>query len=581
MRPLLGGILVNESGDRMNGILRAMANLNRRNVIRMGAGGLGAAVLGARTGMPAAGADSAAAPERVFPVSAYLTNRSISVESAISAAVADAGTVPCGIVDFGGVDYVTEQTVGVSEPGVTLRNGGIRVDGPYPALVVNAADVTVRDMTFSRAQTSRVLDSGWRVSCVAVNGERFASYNCDYLGSYGPCVYLTNGSCNGTAIRGGKMTGTAARQNASGVYAAGGTRGNSNITVEGVHIFNVTDGILLFNTGESRVANNLVQKLRKLPTVALTGWTNVSRNVWRQRTSPGTPGVDGVSTDREDGATRALVVNGERWGQVANSEVPREGSAGLSGGYVYINLGGGDPNAASISSDIVSGYAIVIYAVSTDTTHFCGRNVIVDNTIEDCDGFGIYLQVGGNADAVENQIVGNTLRDSCRAGVQMSSLPFAAIGITGGANTLISGNYINGVGSPDRPVPGIRVDFPEANSGTPSGRIIGATVSNSYGEGFEIRSSNWSLLDCRAEKNQKGGFRIFSDEADNNVTSVTLTNCSAEGNGSAGFIVDGSQVGRGVVSAEIIGGFAVGNGGKGVSLKAATATVKNLVEIPR
>lgn len=550
--------------------MAAMQNLSRRDAFKLGAGAATSVLLGATTASPTASADST---HSVF-VSAYFVDDSITSDAAICAAIADAAKSPNGIVDFGGVRYSTLETVTISDAGVTLQNGGITQTGPFPALVISAADVTVRDMTFARSQAAKDPNMGF---CVAVNGERFHSYNCDYLRSHGPCIYLTNGSCDGAVISGGSITGTAARQNAAAVYAAGGENGNRNITVSGVHIYEVTDGILLFNTSDSLVENNVVETLRKLPTVTLAGWTEISGGVWRQRTATGTPGIDGADTDREDGATRAITVNGSQYGEITTTDSPSPNCASISGGYVYINLNGIDPNTATITSDIVSGYAYIIYTtIAESDAKLCGRNQIKNNTAIDCDGFGIYLQLGGNADAVGNQIEGNTLVNVCLAGVQMASLPFAGIGITGGSETLLLGNYIHGVGTSKKAVPGVRIDFPVPNVGTPQGRVAGTSVSASYGVGFDIRSSNWSLEDCEARDNRNGGFLVFTNQLDAVVQNVRFTDCTAVDNGSAGFTIDGSSVaGIGFVSATITGGLANRNAGQGVQLigAAANATV--------
>ena len=561
-----------------------MPHLSRRTAIRLAVGVAGAAAFGAAGTSPAADADSPSGGGSIL-VSDFFIDQSTTSDAAIAAALVAASTSPLGIVDFGGVSYMTLDTVRCTHAGLTLQNGGITAAGQFPALVIEADDVTCRGMQFSRSQSSGISDSGYQRSCVSVSGKRFRSHDCSYLATNLACVYLNHAACDGALITGGEMTGCAAVHDGSGVYAQAGLIGNRNITIKSVYIHDMVQAILLFDTGDSLIENNRVERMRKLATVPLTGWTQVGNNVWRQRSAAGTSGVDGVSTDREDGPTNAISVDGKNLGEVLSGTMtPTANGASSEGGYVYIDLGGADPNSATILSDIVSGYAYAIYAASLDAG-LVSRNKICYNSAIDCDGFGIYLQLRGNANAIGNHVLGNSLSNVCLAGVQHASLPYAGIGITGGSDTLLSGNYLNGVGAFGENVPGIRVDFPVSYAGTPSGNIIGTTVTKSFGPGFDIRASNWSLQDCRAGYNRGSGFLVAASQDSAIVANVTLTDCHAHGNGRDGFSIDGSTSAPGVgsVSATIIGGSATANVGRGVSVvgDAASGSVTGLSETSR
>lgn len=483
-------------------------------------------------------------------------------EDAIEAAVAEASGKPGGVVDFEGLHYVTTATVSVSADAVTLANGGIVPTGQFPALSVSGEGVTVRDMTFSRSQSAGVADSLEQRSCVTVSGEKFRSYDCSYLAANQACVYLSHGVCDGAVIRGGSMTGTSARQNACGVYAASGSVGNNDITVQNVFIHDTTEGILLFDTGSSLIQGNRVEHLRKLPDVTLTGWALVSGNIWRQRTASGSnPGVDGVSTDREDGNTRTITVDGVSFGDISPyGSSPGTNQAGISGGYVYINLGGTDPNTKTIVSGILSGYAYAIYVTGTTGVNepLMRYNRFVDNHATDCDGFGIYFQFANYVGSFGNHAVNNTLKNVCLEGVQLLSLPFAGIGVVGGADTLIMGNTIDGVGAPGKTAPGIDV-MPGISGNVPSGKIVGTTVRNGSSHGFQIRASGWTLTSCHAHGNAASGFRVWSNTASAVVRNVTLNGCHASYNGTAGFFLDGTSAAISYISASIIGGSAYNN----------------------
>lgn len=561
-----------------------MPHLSRRTAIRLGVGVAGAAAIGAAGPSPAADADSPSGFGFIL-VSDFFIDQSTTSDAAIAAALGAASTSPPGTVDFGGVSYVTLDTVRITHSGLTLQNGGITAAGQFPALVIEADDVTCRGMQFARSQSSGIADSGFQRSCISVSGKRFRSNDCRYLATNLACVYLRHAACDGALISGGEMTGCAAVHDGSGVYAQAGLIGNRNITINSVYIHDMVQAILLFDTGDSLIENNRVERMRKLATVPLTGWTRVGNNVWRQRSAEGTSGMDGVSTDREDGPTNTISVDGKNLGEVLSGTMtPSANGASSAGGYVYIDLGGADPNSATILSDIVSGYAYAIYAASLDAG-LVSRNRVSYNSVVDCDGFGIYLQLRGSANAIGNHVIGNSLSNVCRAGVQHASLPYAGIGITGGSDTLLSGNNINGVGAFGESVPGIRVDFPVSYAGIPSGNIIGTTVTQSFGPGFDIRASNWSLQDCRAQYNRGSGFLVAASQDSAIVANVTLTDCHAHGNGRDGFSIDGSTSAPriGSVSASIIGGSAADNAGRGVSVvgEAASGTVTGLSETSR
>jgi hypothetical protein len=520
---------------------------------------------------PAAANDMADAVNSVVAVtvSRFLPGAA-SNQAAIATAITEAGVN--GVVDFEGVSYVTTGTVTVSTAGVTLQNGGIRPTGQFTAMIVSAADVTVRNMTFSRSQSAGFTDSFTDRCNVVVNGERFTSIDSDYLGSAAAQVYFSPATCNGSVIRGGRMTGAPAYQGSAGVWAAPDATGHQNLTIDGVHIYDMNYGVLLFNTGNSLVTNCRVESLRKISTIALTGWTLVSGTTYRQRTASGTtPGTDGYSTDRVEGNTNIVYNNGVYLGEaVQGSTTPGSGSASVSGGYVYINLGGTDPNTRTITGSIVSGYAYMIY-LSDASAQIVSGNRFSDNYAEDCDGLGIYFQLGVSGGAYGNHATGNVLKDVCLTGVQHQSLPFAGIGVTGGTDTLLANNTLDGVGSAGNPCPGIAVF--QGNSNTdPSARISGCTVRGSFGVGYYLRCSNAIVSGCRADDNASYGFHVYETDTGAVIDGVTLSGCVAQNNAAQGFYVDGTTSTISNISVNIIGGAAIGNSNRGIHITGSGST---------
>ena len=108
-------------------------------------------------------------------------------------------------------------------------------------------------------------------------------------------------------------------------------------------------------------------------------------------------------------------------------------------------------------------------------------------------------------------------------------------------------------------------------------------MTKSFGPGFDIRASNWSLQDCRAQDNRGSGFLVAASQDSAIVANVTLTDCHAHGNGRDGFSIDGSALGVGSVAASIVGGSATANAGRGVSVvgDAASGSVTGLSETSR
>jgi len=508
-----------------------------------------------------------------FYVASYVAAEG-SAAAGIAAAIVAAGAVPAGVVDFGGVSYVTAATVTVGVAGVTLQNGGIVPTGAFTALTVTAADVTVRNMTFSRASTAPVGTDSDARNCVYVNAERFRSFDCDYSGADLAIIYLEGGACNNSEVRGGSITGPRATQNAAGIYVSPSADGNRNLVFEGIHIHDCTDGILAFDTGYSRIEGNRVDTLRRLPEVTLTGWSVFSGNVYRQRTATGSnPGVDGPSDDRADGPTVVLLQGSTIRTQVTGT-APGTNQWSSTSGYVYLNLGGTDPGTVTITSRIVSGYGVTVYSSSVGDVADVSYNVISNNIISDVDGFGVYIQLSNSAGAVGNTVSGNRLESVCLAGRQTTSLPFAGIGVVGGAGTTISNNLIKGVGASGLTVPGVLV-WPGSSNATPSGRIVGTIVRNSWGAGFSVESRNWSMVACNAHSSAGSGIAVTTATAGYVLEGVSLVGCTVTDSTSAAIHVDGSAAAViGNIAVQIIGCNVVDNLHRGIQFSGGSAAVK-------
>lgn len=502
------------------------------------------------------------ADAQIVRVSTFAQGAS-STSAAIEAAIREAGSMGGAVVDFEDRRYVVDGSVVVRVSGVTLANGFIEASGPFPALIVSAPDVVCQKMSYARSRDAAPTDSSRQRSCVVIEAGRFKSIDCDYKSANHACLYLAHGLCDGAVITGGHMSGTVPRQDASGIYAAPGRVGNRNITVEGVRISGTTQGILLFDTSDSLLRGNLVEHLRVLPTVNLRGWTHVSGDVWRQRTAPGQPGVDGAQTDRVDGNTRVVSVDDDMLGEVAiDVSRPDAYQASIEGGYVYLNLGGIDPNTRSIRSGILSGYACTIYATDANE-HLCTGNTVIGNRLRDIDGIGIYLQLGNYPGGRDNRVAENVLHRVCLEGAQHKSLAFGGIGVGGGNDTSITGNFIHEVGSSGKPVPGVAV-IPGMKNENPGGHVYDTTVIKGSSQGFQISASNWKLDSCRAADNADSGFVVWANTTGARVRNVTFYNCTAWNNGGEGFNIAGITPSIDYLSVRIEGGTAASNARRGV-----------------
>jgi hypothetical protein len=474
-----------------------------------------------------------------------VSNEAAAISAAIAAAPAG------GIVDLGGLLLRIATTITVGKK-LTLRNGAI-IAGAHRALLVTAADVTFENLSITRAATTpNASDTLADRSSVVVQGARFTSSKCTYTDANHACLYIVHGQGNGALIEGNRFANSSARQNACAVYVAAGTGRNRDIVIRGNTVAHTgsPDGILVYDSNACTIASNTVRNLRSLPEVTLTAWEVVSGTVYR-------------APERTDGNTRVIMWNGtELTENVAAPTAPVLNSWGISGGFVYLNVGA-DPAGGVAVSRIVSGYALLFYSTTNSTEGMCD-NLVALNVIQDVDGFGIYLQLD-RADALRNGTLGNRLLNVCLKGEQSNKLPFSGIGVIGGNETTLTGDTIRNVGTTAKPAPGFRINPPNA-TGTCTGTVNGMTVTGATKSGILLHSGTWIYNACRSNGNATNGFETFR-ASNGQIIDATLNACEAIGNGLSGVGVDNTGYPGAVYRVSVVGGLFKGNAGRGIIIR--------------
>lgn len=491
-----------------------------------------------------------------------------------TALTADLAALHAGAtVDLGGRSYKTTSPLVLSKA-VTIRNGTINA-GTHNAIQITAAGVVLGPgLTLTRSSSAAAVGDSLAARSLVQATAPFVSENVTYSGTNHACVYLGHAQCDGTTIRGGSMTNTTARQNAGGVYVAAGGTGNYDITVRDVTVTGAcSDGITFFDANRCKVIGCKVSGMTRLATVTTSGWVLQSGSIYRSRSASGTPGSTGVSTDRADGNTRVVTSAGTQLTEnTSTPSSPTSNQWGITGGYLYINLGGTDPNTVTVTSDIVSGYGIQFYSTSggfQDMSH----NLVAQNTIRNVDGFGIYMQLSSYANTCKhNTTMGNHLRDVCKVGSQHAVLPFAGLAWNGGIGCMSIGDQIDTIGTSGFTAPG----FYASDATQPCrGVAKGVTVANGTAEGFRIHAaSDWTYDTCVAESNTLSGFRAFLVATPKR--GIELNNCRGAYNTIRGVDLDGTA---GLLAVTINGGTYHNNAQQGIQCTLVRNTFLNGVTL--
>ncbi|WP_420179702.1 right-handed parallel beta-helix repeat-containing protein [Paenarthrobacter sp. TA1.8] len=463
-----------------------------------------------------------------------------------------AATSPGGTIDLGGLAYVIASTVTIGKP-VRFQNGTL-LAGPHRALLISADDIELLRLNVSRAAFVSSSDTTADRSCVVVQAKGFRSIDCNYSGAYQAGLYLVHGQANGALIRGGKFTNSLARQNASAILVAAGASSNLDITVDDVTVDmagGAPDGILFYDSSNCTVQDCTIKNLTALPDLTMTGWALQSGNVYR-------------ATDRTDGSTRVILWNGtEMTEDITTPTNPAANTWGISGGYIYLNLNGTNPTSGTVISRIVSAYGVLFYGTANATVGMCD-NRVDGNTIQDVDGFGIYLQMG-REDARRNSTSGNKIIRACRKGKQSNKLPFAGFGVIGGNEFTFQGDTIDTAGTATNKAPGFKVNPPNS-TGTCTGTVIGMTITNATENGFLLNSGSWSYIGCRANNNTGHGFYTFP-ASNSQVIDAVLQGCEAIGNSVNGITAETSSFPGATYRLSVVGGLVRGNGSRGVLIR--------------
>lgn len=479
-----------------------------------------------------------------------------------------AGLPASSTVDLGGRSYRVTSPLTLNKA-LTVRNGTITA-GSHNAITITASGVTLGPaLTLVRSSAPSVVSTAATRALVAATAP-FRSYEVDYSGAAQSCVYLAHGQCNGTVIRGGSMVNNAAHQDSAGVYAAAGSTGNLDISIENVTISGAcAQGVVLFDSKRSVIRNNRITGMTVLPQVTVTGWSATGTgSVYRARMATGSPGTTGPTTDRDDGNTRVVRNGATLLVEGTTPTNPGTNQWGTSGGYLYLDLGGADPSTATITSDIVSGYGVTLYSTTAGFSDM-SENLVAQNIISNVESFGIYMQLSNYADTCRNnKTVSNTLRNVCTKGSQTTILPFAGLAWNGGTGCLSLGDHIDTPGASGFAVPGF---YASDASVSCRGKAVGVTVTNSFGEGFRVtNASHWTYSSCEANNNATSGFRAFFP-ASAVVRGLELIGCRGYGNTLRGIDLDASTTGA-FATATITGGVFHDNMQQGIQLSAMRDT---------
>lgn len=527
-------------------------------------------------------AADAAATQRVDPRAFGAAGDGVTNDlAALTAAVASMQTG--WTLDLAGRTYLVGSTLNLGIAGITVQNGTITCTVPgTPALQVLAANVVLR---WVNVNASYAFGTNWNINstllaAVTINAANFRSYDCNYAGGYLACVFFTHANCNGSKIIRGSTTQTNLAQNSCGIAAAAGSVGNFDITIEDVDVIGAggaynsgqpasANGVMFFDSKRCVVRNCRVRNCTRQPTLTISNgngtshgtvalWSLVSGTTWQARLASGTPGVSGPLQDRNDGATRVLKLGA---GEVNEDETtpgsPGAGSWGESGGYVYYNTSGQsftDPNTQAFTSDTVSGYGITFYN-TVNGFHDMSYNVAEGNQVYNCDGFGIYMQIGAAPGAgqycygIGNRTSHNLLENCCLQGVQTVTLPYAALGYNGGTDSISVGDTIRLTGSPVG-APGFCC---YTNVFLSSCRVIGVTVEGPHIQGFNHNcDGGWDYIGCEAKDTTSHGFYAWT-AASQTIRNLNYTGCSTEGAGNQGIYIQGSAASS-TLQANITGG---------------------------
>lgn len=455
------------------------------------------------------------------------------------------------VIDLGGKTYLLATTWNITKQ-VEIRNGTLTAAGRRVALI-NAADVTCRDVYFNRTTSALGSDDG---SAVFVQGLRYLSIDCDYRSSARQPLRMGHAVANGTTIRGGTCYPEVAYADVAGIYVNAGATGNLDILIERVTVQgngSSTNGISIYDSSRCTVRNCVVDTATMLPEISWvsSGWALVSGNIYSR-------------TDRTDGGTRAVFIGATEYTEnTSTPTTPGSNQWGVSGGTLYLNLGGTDPNTQTVISRIVSGYGIMFYS-STD-----GYLNMSDNRVEHCrirntDGFGIYLQLD-DLGASRNGTLNNILTNVCLKGRQSTKLPFAAIGVGAGTDTSLIGDTIDTVGNGAFLAPGLRIS-PDQVSFSSSGVVVGMQVRGATDSGITFGSGQWKFIGCRANNNGDQGFEVWNNQS-TDVVDVELISCQANNNAVHGVLADASIIGGSTYRVSIIGGLYYSNTSRNIMMK--------------
>lgn len=405
-------------------------------------------------------------------------------------------------VDFGGrTAYVSAPwTMDVAQ--VTLSNGGIEADD-YRSLHVDALSVTLDNFTATRGTGLGGATTAAQMSNIHASStsDGFTIRGGVYTDAFQAVIYLDDGLHDAT-IDGATVSNSNSYQDSSCIYAAAGSTGHQRIAVQNCKVTSTgcANGVAMYDCSDSTVRDCVVSGATRIADVTLTGWSNVSGNIYS-------------TADTALGQTRVILNNGTQVTEnTSTPTTPGSNQWGVSGETVYINLGGTNPSTRTITSKIVSGYGIYYYSTEKPLR----GNKVIDCVVTDCDGFGIYYTSPerDSTAPIENLIDGCTLRNVCIDGIQDTSLPFGGIGIAlrDAGSITISDTDINGVGTAVTGLAsGVRVN--NVGTGTAIVKLSNVTVRDATANGFHLSESDIVAENCTAMASGSDGFFVTTTTA--------------------------------------------------------------------
>lgn len=461
-----------------------------------------------------------------------------------------------GIVDGGARTY--RLTSAITVTGAVRFEAGTYTNAVSRCFLITGAQVRFRGTTITRTGGAGT-DNGSAITWNATDG---VMQDCRVTSSTGPALQAANGTCARLRVTGGRYeTSMSNLSDNAAILVAAGSGHNYAQTFENLEIRNTGrgQGIVVYNCSECVVRGCDVRAIRRHPLTTVTGsWTNTTGTVWRTS----------LAAHRTDCTPNAVYDNGTEVVEDAtpSSTTPASNRYTTPGdGFLYLNLGGTDPNTRTITTTRTSGYGILFYSASTDTVSM-EDNLAEGNYIEDTDSTGIYFQTLLNTPR-RNRTSHNRLVNVCLEGVTVDALPTGGIGWFGGVELGMVGDAIQTTGASGKAAPGIRFKASPASPNVVA-NVVGVTVRGATAAGVEVCEGGFTFTGCDFSDNSRSGLENRRPVSGTTVH-VAAVLCRMSGNTQHGISLDNLSTTQ-VMRLNVFGGRYESNGIRGIYVDDAT-----------